>query len=317
MGTTRSLEARYRRLLAWFPAEHRREHGDEMTGVLLSAAEPGREHPGRAESLNLMLSGLRVRLRPGSALTDADGWRDALAIFSVVMPVLVLAGACAIELSELVQAGNFNYGVAVATLVRLIIYGQLLTVPLVLLGLRRWAVVATCGQIVMAGCVAAWAAARWLAVGHISPTYVGFGSYVLVAGVLELVALLASPGPRRGRQLLRGRRWAFVTAGIVPAAVVAAGPGDLVRLEAWQNPGFAGPFLVVSATAVGALAVAWLTSAVGKRLVVLFAPLACAYLAPVGAQVAVTSNTLTLASEVALAVVAVVVVRRVRQRSRP
>jgi hypothetical protein len=317
MARARSLEARYRRLLIWFPPEHRHEHCQEMAGVLLAAAEAGRVRPGRAESWNLMLGGLRVRLRPGRALVDGDGWRDALAIFSVVMPILVLAGTAAIELSNVAQLGNWNDEIAFVTVIRLSIYGQLLTVPLVLLGLRRCAVVATCGLVVMAGCVAAWAAARWLVVGHMSPTYGAFGSYVLVGGALELVALLASPGPRRGRQLLRGRRWAYVGAAVVPAVVVAAGPGALLRLEAWQNPSFVVPFLVVSATAVAALAMAWLTSGLGKRLAVLFAVLACAYLAPVGAQVVVTSNTLTLTSEVALAFVAVVVVRRARRRSRP
>lgn len=42
------LEGRYRRLLRWYPADHRAAHEDEMIGVLLDDAEPGRERPGAA-----------------------------------------------------------------------------------------------------------------------------------------------------------------------------------------------------------------------------------------------------------------------------
>ena len=41
------LERQYRRLLAAYPAEHRREHGEEMIGVLLAAARPGQVRAGR------------------------------------------------------------------------------------------------------------------------------------------------------------------------------------------------------------------------------------------------------------------------------
>lgn len=36
------LERRYRRLLRWFPPAHRETHGEEILGVLLETAEPGR-----------------------------------------------------------------------------------------------------------------------------------------------------------------------------------------------------------------------------------------------------------------------------------
>ena len=35
------LERRYRRLLVWYPAEYRRDHEEEMLGVLLAAARGG------------------------------------------------------------------------------------------------------------------------------------------------------------------------------------------------------------------------------------------------------------------------------------
>jgi hypothetical protein len=317
MATTRSLEARYRRLLVWFPAEHRREHGEEMAGVLLAAAEPGRGRPGRAESVNLMLSGLRVRLRPGSALADEDGWRDALAIFSVVMPILVLAATCATEISDAVRV-PWWWNNPIGIVYSLITGGQLLLVPLVLLGLRRWAMVATLLPLALTGYIVSWSFPD----GWLSGAYVLYGSYLVVAGVLELVALLASPGPRRGRQLLRGKRWAYVAMAVVPAAVVVTGPGVLLRYEAVSYVSVVAPLLAISATALIGLGVAWLTSALGKCLAVLFGALVCAYLAvatyqPALVRTSVVPDLLTLLSEVAVAVVAVGVVRQVRHRSEP
>jgi hypothetical protein len=324
MAAARSLEARYRRLLSWFPAEHRRQHGEEMAGVLLATAEPGRDRPGRAESVNLMLSGLRVRLRPGGALADGDGWRDTLAIFSVVLPILVLAGASVAVLAE--QA---RFSLQFFIVYNLILYGQLLTVPLVLLGLRRWAVVATCPPVALS----AWWLGLDLYHSALNPSFFTsyffvdggvFGVYVLIGGVLEIVALLASPGPRCGRRLLRGKRWAYVAVAVLPAAAIAGGPDGLLQIEAGTNGSASvlGPFIAIVAAAVISLSVVWLTSALGKRLAVLFAVLVCAYLAAasleLSAQIPISfvPGALTLFSEVATAVVAVVVVRRVRHRSR-
>jgi hypothetical protein len=75
-----ALEDRYRRLLRSYPADHRRSYEDEMLGVLLAAAEPGRTRPALRDAFDLVRGGLGVRLRraPG-ALTQA-GWRDAAAL---------------------------------------------------------------------------------------------------------------------------------------------------------------------------------------------------------------------------------------------
>jgi hypothetical protein len=54
MRRARTLEDRYRRLLALYPPEHRARHGEEMLGVLMTAAVPGRRYPGRAESAALI-----------------------------------------------------------------------------------------------------------------------------------------------------------------------------------------------------------------------------------------------------------------------
>lgn len=59
------LEARYRRLLACYPRDHRARHQEEMLGVLLAAARPGRRHPDLAELADLLRGALRMHARRG------------------------------------------------------------------------------------------------------------------------------------------------------------------------------------------------------------------------------------------------------------
>jgi hypothetical protein len=155
------LEARYRRLLGWFPAHHRAVHGEEMLGVLMAGADDDRDKPGLPETADLLLGAARIRLRPGRALSDRDGWRDALAMFSVAGPVLILATVCLVYLvTSLLQVNpaprslglgapslglsalSAYYGQASA-LPWLVLSGQGLVVLLALLGLRRSAAAAT------------------------------------------------------------------------------------------------------------------------------------------------------------------------------
>jgi hypothetical protein len=58
------LERRYGRLLACYPSDFRREHEQELLGVLLDAARPGQQRPGLADAADLARSALAVRLRP-------------------------------------------------------------------------------------------------------------------------------------------------------------------------------------------------------------------------------------------------------------
>ena len=59
------LERAYRRLLAWYPREFRRENGPEILAVLMAEAPDGQRRPGLAGSADLIRSGLWMRLRPG------------------------------------------------------------------------------------------------------------------------------------------------------------------------------------------------------------------------------------------------------------
>src|SRR5262249_2275212 len=58
------LERRYRRLLAWYPPEFRRENGQEILAVLMAGARDGQRRPGLAESADLIRNGVWMRLRP-------------------------------------------------------------------------------------------------------------------------------------------------------------------------------------------------------------------------------------------------------------
>ena len=85
-----ALERRYRRLLAWFPAEHRTFYAEEMIGVLLASAPDDQSRPGGAETVDIAISGLRTRLRTWSRAEHVEPrWGDAFAAFSVAAPVLM------------------------------------------------------------------------------------------------------------------------------------------------------------------------------------------------------------------------------------
>src|ERR1700749_1819401 len=109
------MEKRYRRLLALYPRDHRREHAEEMVGVLLAAdgdtpvrapnpvAWVVRSGQHAADMADLIDGALRVRGRVGLnrtrrtrwlAWTVRDQrWSDALAVVSVIAPLLLLVAA--------------------------------------------------------------------------------------------------------------------------------------------------------------------------------------------------------------------------------
>jgi hypothetical protein len=64
MTDQEQLERAYRRLLAWYPREFRRENGPEILAVLLADAPDGQRRPGLAQSADLIRYGLWMRLRP-------------------------------------------------------------------------------------------------------------------------------------------------------------------------------------------------------------------------------------------------------------
>jgi hypothetical protein len=278
------LEICYRRLLRWYPAEHRALRQEEMLGVLMAGAKPGRRRPSLAESADLLLGAARIRLRPGRALSDRQGWRDALAVYSIAAPLLVLIstllGWLAAELeSTRIGLGGltmtftviYSPGLLATTAIWVAIGGQGLVAVLALLGLRRWAAAAAAISGLYVGITAVLQLYTPLSVGiPISLLYIPFA---LVAPISETVALLASPGPRQGRQLMRRRDWALLAAGSAVAAALTRDFG-FVLFELGGESLHRNASLLAGLVVVLLLLALWLSSAHGKHLALLFGVLA-------------------------------------------
>ena len=210
MTAAAALEGRYRRLLAMYPAEHRRKHQDEMLGVLMTGARAGQHRPGLADTANLVWGALLIRLRPARPGTAWPLWRDALAVVSVLLPLAYLAHMST-SVTTLLAPGTEPHESFVAVLQSMLVSAGawVLLTALVLLRLRWIAILATAGLLI-------W----FLAATTGAPYWVGIdpGVMLTVAALgLELVALLASAGPRQGMPLMTW--WYYALAVLVPAAV--------------------------------------------------------------------------------------------------
>ena len=266
MTGSAGLEHGYRRLLAWYPRAFRRDHADEILGVLMASAGEGQRRPRLAEAADLLWSGLKMRLR-GPALTgESRPWTDALALFSLVAPLfLLLANILVVALPyrlrpvgrRLVRTFGSHPEIGGLSLLRQPIFDVtvglgVLVAILVLLGLRWMALAAL-----------AAAAVYWVAARQMVP-WIPYPLQLLTAGgyLLETAALIASPGPRRGRQLVN---WRYGVVLLVGAAAVQLstfwydarsrpwflGGAPPVRPTVWQVSS------VVLAVAAVSLALAW------------------------------------------------------------
>ncbi len=95
-----TLEARYRRLLALFPAAHRRRYQEEMLATLLDGADPGQRSPRRREVLDLLGNALLLRLTGRGRDSAADPhWAGAAGVFGYVAACLLAGLVAAVPLS--------------------------------------------------------------------------------------------------------------------------------------------------------------------------------------------------------------------------
>jgi hypothetical protein len=211
------LERRFRTLLRCYPARHRERHQDEMLGVLLADARPGQRWPGPAESASLVAGGLRVRLRtwsPGSA----QSWRDALAVASVILPVL-FATVAVVSFGLTQWSRAWPGDLLSPTLLTMAAEGPL---PPLLMAV----VVLVAGRRTALATVALLAAADIaFLVTHWGYPWVGPGeAQGLALLAVEAVSLAASAGPVAGRAGLRGRHYLLtIAAGAVLAAATTIG----------------------------------------------------------------------------------------------
>jgi hypothetical protein len=254
------LERRYQRLLAWYPPRHRAAHGEEMLGVLLAAAPEGQHRPRITEAVNLLWGALLIWLRPRARPGDeaAGPWSDALAAFSVAAPLGLLAWFAARTLTELIvdQRAGWN-GMILASLA----FNALgLALPFVALGLRRTAAVICCAATLLLAYVASRTAAS------VNGAVVAIPLFLYAT---EAVALIGSPGPRRGWRVLTWPAWAAVAVAAVAAGVlqVASGIASEVANYPWARYMLHHPYLPGwIAVAVGtAVVLALITTAVARR----------------------------------------------------
>jgi hypothetical protein len=257
----------YRRLLACYPVWYRRVHEEEMLAVLMADAAPGKRRPGIAEAADLLWGALRIRCQPSR--TGAEpAWRDALAVVSVIVPLIVVLGlvvtdtrmtfdtrgswssasgfplgfleimAVPLALSGLVALALRTRRLAALTAAGLLIWlvsglgvpglpaplalvsglhGPGLPAPLALGALvplavrtRRLAALAAAGLLIwlVSGLLIWLSGLSGLPGQGIGLAVVGAPLFVAVA--LQIVALAASRGPRRGLQILTWKHAAVV-----------------------------------------------------------------------------------------------------------
>jgi hypothetical protein len=246
------LERCYRRLLVFYPAPYRRVHQDEMLAVLMTAAPAGKRRPGIAEAADLIWGALRVRCQPQRDGAAGPGWRDALAVLSVMGPVIFVLISAVRDVQMSLppsQPGAFSAGFPLWLLQQLA--APLMLVALVLLRLRRVAA------------LAAVALVFWVALLSGGSTFV-YGTadaYPLLALSLEIVALTASPGPRRGLQILTWKHGALTVIAMLAVTTATSYPVTLIALA-----------VICAAMA--------LTSSLGRWLLVLLAIPAWPYFYP-------------------------------------
>ena len=292
MSASADLERGYRRLLAWYPRKFWREHEEEMLGVLMAGAREGRRRPSLAETADVLRSALRMRLRLARPGPGNGAWADSLAVFSVAAPLfLLVVDLLAVALPYRLPAPTpfreaFGLPLEIGGLSLLSLHIFAITVgcevvlaALVLLG-QRWLAL-----LPMAASVGYWfVARRWIPWIPHTLQLLTAGVYLMVA-----VALLASPGPRHGRQVMNRGHWVvlLLIAGAVHASTLwywATSP--IVGIVGPQPPSTTVYFVLSIVLAVTAVAVA-LAMRVDRQFL-LFAATACY---PFAAQLAFSGSS--------------------------
>ena len=257
-----TLERRYRRLLAVYPPAHQRVHGEEMVGVLLASARPRQRWPKVADAADLIAGAVRIQFRTLQGRPAGLAWRDALALLSVIAPILLLAdGLATADLLGVAYrdatglpevpfwlAYPWNWSIT---------FGPAIVTLLALAGWRR-------GVAVTALLTTAGALVSFL---DLSLTYLASPGMALrvYLGLLAAAGAMLSPGPRRGMQILRWRGAAVI-------GIIALWLAELTKGPEFDIPMKQGtpPMLLIGASLLLAVAVC-LISRTGRRVLVLLA----------------------------------------------
>jgi hypothetical protein len=292
----RHLEARCRRLLALYPATHRTAHEEEMVGVLLDSAREGQRRLDLRDAFDLILGAVLIRLRRSGPMRHPE-WADALAVLSVLAPVLLcVEGFMNSSLAAIasVNAGltprpktlivrpashlHLNWSASYDSALLLhacsawpLVLGGPAVLVLALLRLRRTAGLAALAVSVL-GVLYIQAMTPPLRVAS-SPELL----VTVCTAALAAAALLLSPGPTRGLHLLR--RPALDLTGAAMVAVVLLALNNCVEwygvrgFTLWQVdrlPQLAGRAPLMTAI-LGAIGWWCLRTPVRRRVLVLLA----------------------------------------------
>ena len=290
------VEKWYRRLLALYPKDHRREHAEEMVGVLLAADGDAQVRAPRpvawalrfgqhtADSADLVGGALRIRGRIAlnrlrrthwlSWTVRDQRWSDALAVVSVVAPLLLLVAALTeFRIPQAVASSITGHPhwelTATLGLADLpMAAGAPGVILLVFLRLRRLAglgALATAVGQIAAGAVPAFA-------GYADPAV----AFTVLLSCMAAVALLFSPGPDRGLALLTRSGTALVGVAALILGGFSVGGDVWFGARPTQSGDFGGKVaglpadLLIAAVLVG-VAAACLRAPVSRRVLVLLA----------------------------------------------
>jgi hypothetical protein len=196
------FERRSRWLLRAYPAEYRRDRGEEIIGTLLEATPAGRAWPRLRDVITLAAGGLKARAAANRHRTTAANLRVAV----MVGVALFLAFWVARYLSSVAGASAWNAWPAALT--------GLLIAAAVLLAWTTPRVLALTGALTAAAAVSYFALAR----GHVVGPAV-----IQIACLAGLAALI----PPTGRPSRRWLRLIGVIAALVLLASVAPGSARL------------------------------------------------------------------------------------------
>jgi hypothetical protein len=272
---TEALERRYRRLLAWYPADYRAANADDMLGVALARSASGRRWPEPGEAVNLIVSGAGERL---AGVLRRPDQRDTATVLAVAGPLLLAAGAVRTMANPfLIRPTPPAFAEARQSLAVATVFAAWWTL-VALAGMLRWrrvAAAAAClglaGQVIM----------LVLAVS-------GFAGALMVTSWQAAVALVTT-GSALGslRSQDRPLSWRAVTALAAAAAILAGWPAVEVSFTTYTpigpnvdflsdplsgSEGWLGDGIFTVTLALTLLAIAALRPVVRRRAAVVLLP---------------------------------------------
>ena len=242
MTTVGGLEGSYRRLLRWYPSSYRNRHEEEILGVLMDAAQPGQRRPGARESVDLLWSALKIRIRMTLRGADSQHWQAALALVGVLLPLLMLL----LKLTLFLDRGaQYGFGTPADLLIGA--YGEPGSYARSFqLNPHSVALTGNVGDALTAGPLPAlilavlvclgWRRAATVFAAFVPLAFLGIAltnGYALLAGPrkdvtlyaygLEALILLAAPGTARGWRALRWQPSALLATATVAGGVAMNG----------------------------------------------------------------------------------------------